>query len=96
MLGKETHQLVTRTIICDESRLRVHIGEHDVEKTFAIATTLDLGINIEIEDGQRFHFVHLATASPHKKLLIADFDEANSLVALSLDEQNVLIRLQLA
>ena len=96
MLGQEPHQLVTWPIVSNQSRFATHVSKHNIKETFSIASSLHLGINVEIEDGQRFHFVHLASAPPHKELLVANFDEANSLVALGLDEQDVLVGLQLA
>lgn len=96
VLTQEPHQLVTGPIVSNQSRLAAHVSQHDVKETFAVASALHLGINVEIEDGQRFHFVHLASAPPHEKLLVANFDEANSLVTLCFDEQDVLVCLQLA
>lgn len=96
MLTQEPHQLVTGPIVSNQSRFTAHVSQHDIKETFAVASALNLGINVEIEDGQRFHFVHFTSAPPHEKLLVANFDEANSLVTLCFDEQDVLVRLQFA
>ena len=50
MLGKESHQLVTRSVVSDHGRLRVHVFKHDIEELPALASPLDARVDKEVED----------------------------------------------
>ena len=84
------------SIIGDLSCRRLHVDQHRIKECLSVATSLDLSIDVEVENSQRFHFVHLATTAPHEKLFVADLDEADSLIRLGLHEQDVPVGLQLA
>jgi hypothetical protein len=50
VLGEEAHQLVAWTVVGDESGLRVHIRQHDVEEGTSMAASLNSRVDEEVKN----------------------------------------------
>ena len=96
VFAEKSDELIARAVVGNLGRLCPHVREHDVEELFAVAPALDTRVDEKVEDGQRFHFDHLAAPASNEQLLVANFEEPDALRALGPHDYDVPIRLQLA
>ena len=79
-------------VICYLAWLGSLVLQHDVEELTAVAASLHLAVNVEIEDRQRFHLDYSPGSVADEQLLEANLEETDALVGLRPYEDNVTVR----
>lgn len=91
MLLHEADQFGARSVVGElGGRLFFEI-EHGVKEDLAKAASLDLGIDVKIENTKWLHFNKRVCPCPDEQLLEAGFNKTDTLVTLRFEEARVVV-----